>query len=127
MHWALAFGGVGILGGLLALVVLIWNRRLRRQLRSRRAEAIELEARSRVALASAQESRQRFEDLVEQSPAVFEIYDTNGVLVQVNSAFEELWQLQRSDVVGKFNVFESQQVTDLGLRPHFDQIETFRI
>ena len=58
---ALAFGG---LAGLLALVVLIWNQRLRRQLRLRRAEVIELEARSRAALARAQESRQRFEDLV---------------------------------------------------------------
>jgi hypothetical protein len=48
VHWALAFGG---LAGLLALVVLIWNQRLRRQLRLRGAEVIELEARSRAALA----------------------------------------------------------------------------
>ena len=114
----LAFGG---LAGLLALGVLIWNQRLRRQLRLRTAEVIELEARFRAAVARAEESRQRFEDLVDQSPAVFELFDTNGVLVQVNSAFEELWQLPRSDVVGKFNVFESQQVADLGLLPYFER------
>lgn len=118
LHWALAFGG---LAGLLTLVVLIWNQRLRRQLRSRRAEVIELEARSRAAAMRAEESRQRFEDLVEQSPAVFELYDTNGVMVQVNSAFEKLWQLPRGNVIGKFNVFESQQAAELGLLPYFER------
>jgi PAS domain S-box-containing protein len=69
----------------------------------------------------AMESESRFRDLVEQSPIVFELYDRNGVLVQVNSAFERLWLLSRDDVLGKFNIFESEQVRELGFLPYFEK------
>jgi len=65
------------------------------------------------------ESEQKFRDLVEQSPVVFELYDTDGVLIEVNPAFEKLWNLSKDDVIGKFNVFESAQVKKAGLIPYF--------
>lgn len=50
------------------------------------------------------------------------IYDRNGLLVHVNSAFERLWLIPREDVVvGRFNVFESAQVKELGLLPYLER------
>ncbi|VGO23461.1 PAS domain S-box protein [Pontiella sulfatireligans] len=65
-----------------------------------------------------QESEEKFRSFIEQSPTTFELYDTDGVLVQVNRAFENLWNLQADDVVNKFNVLESSQVEEVGLLPY---------
>ena len=67
------------------------------------------------------ESEKKFYDLVEQSPVAFELYDLNGTLQQVNRAFEKLWQVPRENVVGKYNVFESDQIRELGFLEYFEK------
>ncbi len=63
------------------------------------------------------ETREQFKKITEQSPSVYELYDINGLLIEVNKAYEELWQFPegRSRTVGKFNVLKSKEVVDTGL------------
>jgi PAS domain S-box-containing protein len=58
---------------------------------------------------------------VEQSPVAFELYDTDGFLIEVNPAFEKLWSLSREDVIGRFNLLQSEQVIAKGFVPHFER------
>lgn len=67
------------------------------------------------------ESEKKLYDLVEQSPVSFELYDLKGTLQQVNSAFEKLWQIPRENAVGKYNVFESDQLRELGFLEYFEK------
>ena len=67
------------------------------------------------------ESEQKFKDLFEQSPLVYEIYDRDGVMVDANVAFENLWQLKKEDLIGKYKVLESEQVKTLGFLPYFEK------
>ncbi len=62
-----------------------------------------------------QESEERFKTLMHQSPMVMEIYDINGLQIEVNRAYEELWQFPASQTVKKFNILKSQEVIDTGL------------
>jgi PAS domain S-box-containing protein len=50
-----------------------------------------------------------------QSPAVIEFYDLDGVQVDVNEAYEELWGFPASHTVGIFNVLQSKEVEKVGL------------
>lgn len=61
------------------------------------------------------ESEQRFRLIMQQSPSVIELYDLNGVQINVNHAYETLWGFPASHTIGKFNVLESEEIkrTDL--------------
>jgi PAS domain S-box-containing protein len=61
---------------------------------------------------------ERFRQITEQSPAVYELYDATGLQVEVNRAYERLWGFERAWTVGSFNVLESQEVADRGLLPY---------
>lgn len=63
------------------------------------------------------EARDRYKQVTEQSPSVYELYDINGLQIEVNKAYEELWQFPegRLRTVDKFNVLKSQEVIDTGL------------
>ncbi len=61
------------------------------------------------------ESEERFRNMMEQSPSVIEIYDMDGLQINVNKAYEELWGFPASQTVNKFNVLESKEVEETGL------------
>jgi PAS domain S-box-containing protein len=63
------------------------------------------------------ESEEKFQNMFEQSPAVFEIYDKNGIEVQVNRAWDKLWNIPRENVIGKYNVLQSKQIAETGWLP----------
>ena len=63
------------------------------------------------------EIKERFRMIIEQSPAVYELYDLEGLQIEVNKAYEDMWQFPegRERTVRKFNVLESQEVVNTGL------------
>lgn len=61
------------------------------------------------------ESEKRFRLMMEQSPSVIELYDLDGLQVEVNKAYETLWGFPASHTVNKFNVLKSEEVEKLGL------------
>ncbi|MCF8031960.1 MAG: PAS domain S-box protein [Desulfarculaceae bacterium] len=67
------------------------------------------------------QTQERFRQLMEQSPSVIEIYDAKGNQIQVNRAYEELWDFPASHTVGHFNLFKSQEFARLGLRPYAER------
>ncbi|MEE8553007.1 MAG: PAS domain S-box protein [Desulfobacterales bacterium] len=62
-----------------------------------------------------QESEESFKALMHQSPAVIELYNIDGLQIEVNHAYEELWGFSAITTVNKFNVLKSKEVEDTGL------------
>ena len=62
-------------------------------------------------------SESKFQNLFEQSPTVYEIYDKDGLLIKANSAWEKLWGFPRTVSVGKWNILESEQIAKTGIQP----------
>jgi PAS domain S-box-containing protein len=62
-----------------------------------------------------QESNERIRLMMNESPLVIELYDIDGLQVEVNRAYEKLWGFPASHTVNKFNVLESKEVEDTGL------------
>ncbi len=50
-----------------------------------------------------------------ESPSVIEVYDLDGLQIDVNRAYEELWGFPASHTVNKFNVLKSKEVAETGL------------
>ena len=63
------------------------------------------------------ESEENFQSMIEESPAIFGVYDRNGFLIQVNRSWDKLWQVKREYVIGKWNILQSKQVKELGWLP----------
>ena len=61
------------------------------------------------------ESEEQFKLVMRQSPNVFELYDLDGLQIEVNKAYEKLWGFPASHTVNKFNVLESKEVVETGL------------
>ena len=61
------------------------------------------------------ESEERFRMMMEQSPSVIEFYDLDGLQIDVNRAYEELWGFPASNTVNIFNLLESKEVEETGL------------
>lgn len=61
------------------------------------------------------ENEKRFRQIMYQSPSVIEFYDLDGLQVEVNHAYEDLWGFPAEHTVGKFNVLKSKEVEDSGL------------
>ncbi len=60
---------------------------------------------------------EKFRQVTEQSPSVYELYNMDGLQIEVNKAYETLWEFPegRERTVGKFNVLKSKEVEDTGL------------
>jgi PAS domain S-box-containing protein len=69
-----------------------------------------------------QESEERFRTLVEQSPLAIEIFDPDGVLRQVNKAWERLWSANAQDAVGKYNALENEQLQQSSVFPLLERL-----
>lgn len=65
------------------------------------------------------ESEYRFRTLVENSPFSIELHDKSGCLVKTNKAWEKLWGLKSSDVIGKFNILKDKQAKEKGIDVYF--------
>ncbi|MBT4290657.1 MAG: PAS domain S-box protein [Deltaproteobacteria bacterium] len=61
------------------------------------------------------ENEERFRLMMRQSPSVIELYNTDGLQIEVNKAYEELWDFPAITTVNKFNVLKSKEVEDTGL------------
>jgi PAS domain S-box-containing protein len=62
-----------------------------------------------------QESEERFKLMMQQSPSVIELYDLDGLQIDVNHAYEVLWGFPASRTVRSFNVLKSKEVEATGL------------
>jgi PAS domain S-box-containing protein len=62
-----------------------------------------------------QESEERLRMMMQQSPSVIELYNNDGLQIDVNRAYEELWGFPASTTVNKFNVLKSKEVEETGL------------
>lgn len=61
------------------------------------------------------ESQKHFKQLMKESPSVIEVYDLEGLQIDVNHAYELLWGFPASLTLHKFNLFKSREVQRTGL------------
>ena len=61
------------------------------------------------------ESEERFRLMMQQSPSVIELYNEEGLQIEVNEAYEKLWDFPASTSVNIFNVLKSEEVERKGL------------
>lgn len=67
------------------------------------------------ALHSLNESESRFRMLVSQSPFAMQIFNTEGVLVEANKAWGNLWGVNNIDAYCEnYNIFDDKQASTLG-------------
>lgn len=62
------------------------------------------------------------QSFIAQSPRAMHIFSPEGLLLAVNKAWEELWEKQASDEVGKFNIFNDPQLQELGIDEKFRRV-----
>jgi PAS domain S-box-containing protein len=67
---------------------------------------------SSAALAASEE---RFRTQMVQSPQVMEIYNLDGLQIEVNQAYQDLWGFSAETSLNKFNILESKEVEETGL------------
>ncbi|HNW50290.1 MAG TPA: ATP-binding protein [Prolixibacteraceae bacterium] len=60
-------------------------------------------------------SENLFKAIMLQSPSVIELYDLNGLQINVNRAYEELWGFPANHTVNQFNILKSKEVKKTGL------------
>lgn len=61
------------------------------------------------------ESEKRFQALMQQAPAVIELYDLDGLQITANKAYEEFWGFSAETTAGNFNVLQSEEAQRTGL------------
>jgi PAS domain S-box-containing protein len=71
--------------------------------------------------AALNESEKKFRLLIEQSPFVIEIYDMNGLQIEVNHAYEILWEFPAKTTLNIFNILKSQEVEKTGLLKYVEK------
>ena len=68
-------------------------------------------------------SEKSFRTLMEQSPIAMQVYDRNGLLINANKAFLDLWEIKdRNDVIGKYNLLKDSYLSRLGLEESFEKV-----
>lgn len=67
------------------------------------------------------ESEKRFKQLMKESPSVMEVYDKDGLQIEVNRAYEVLWGFAATVTVNKFNLLKSKEVEKTGLLKYIEQ------
>ncbi len=66
-------------------------------------------------------SEERFEQMVEQSPVVFEVYDMQGYQIKVNDAYGKFWNIPKELTLGKYNILKSEQVRERDLLQYVER------
>ena len=69
-----------------------------------------------------QESEYRYKTLTEQSPFAIQIYDTDGIMRQVNHAWSDLWgvPVENADI-GRFNILRDRQSRSASIQEYWDK------
>ena len=55
-------------------------------------------------------SEQNFKTVIDQAPISTELYDLSGFQVQVNKAWEKMWEASPAEAIGKFNILNDPQM-----------------
>lgn len=63
-----------------------------------------------------------YKSLVNQAPVAIQIFNLNGDMIQVNKAWESLWDARSTDAVNKYNIFKDPQAEQIGLTPIFKSV-----
>ena len=68
------------------------------------------------------ESEERMRSLIEQSPVSIQILDLNGMTIQVNKAWEELWGASWEEFVKfEYNILKDEQAIKLGIVSYLEK------
>lgn len=62
------------------------------------------------------ESEMHTDKLVKEAPFSISIYNMKGILVNANEAFNETWQLNKKELIGKFNIFKEKKFTEKSIQ-----------
>ena len=74
--------------------------------------------------ATLHESEARFRAIIDQLPLAVSLYTPDGVLTDVNTAWETIWGLDPQEQIGRFNIRNHEPVISRGLQNYID--EAFR-
>ena len=69
-----------------------------------------------------QASKAFLDCILEQSPMSMWISDEKGTLIRSNQALRKLFQVSEEEIVGRFNIFQDNQVTAHGFMPQIRQV-----
>jgi PAS domain S-box-containing protein len=69
---------------------------------------------------SLKNSETRFRTLIEQSPLSTQIFSPQGLTVQVNRAWEQLWGITLADLED-YNILQDEQLLEKGIMPYIKQ------
>ncbi len=81
---------------------------------------IRARAAAELAAADLQQSERRFRTLIEQSPLSTQIFDSEGRIIQVNQAWENLWGVT-ADRLDGYNLLQDQQLLQKGIMPYIQR------
>ncbi len=65
------------------------------------------------------ENEEYFRTLFHQSPISLQVMEVDGLILEVNRAWEKLWLAKAEDGVGKYNILEDPQAVEIGLADKF--------
>ncbi|MDM8539854.1 transporter substrate-binding domain-containing protein [Desulfococcaceae bacterium HSG9] len=97
-----AVGFAAVLGIMLIVMARMW------QIAKRKGEAL-------------RESERNFKTVIDQSPMSTEIYELTGFQIQVNKAWEKMWDITPEVTIGKFNVLTDPQMKKLSVYPQIKE------
>ncbi|MBN1968653.1 MAG: PAS domain S-box protein [Candidatus Delongbacteria bacterium] len=60
------------------------------------------------------ENQRFFNAIFSQSPLSIQLFDENGLTIEVNKSWEKLWNVKKEDVIGKYNVLQDPYAKDSG-------------
>ncbi len=66
------------------------------------------------------ESEERYRILIEQSPFSIQLMSPDGVIIQVNRAWEKLWGMSAAEIKGS-NILHDQQLIEKGVMQHIEK------
>jgi len=60
-----------------------------------------------------EKSKEQFKAILEQSPMSIQIFNTQGLTVSVNHAWEKLWKENKANVIGKYNILNPENSKEM--------------
>ncbi|MDM8537063.1 transporter substrate-binding domain-containing protein [Desulfobacterales bacterium HSG17] len=96
IKWVLA---ISVFSLIIIVIILLWNRTLQKEVLKRKKLETELK-----------KSEQNFKTVIDQAPISTELYELSGFQIQVNKAWEKMWEARPADVIGKFNILTDTQM-----------------
>ena len=74
----------------------------------------------RSAESALKDSEEKFRSLMKQSPLAIMMFDTDGTLIEVNRAWETLWDISRTNLdLRQYNILEDEQAEGIGYQDGF--------